>query len=84
MKTKASRASHSIQRYGYTRLEGQIVKDPTEYKTVIQILKLWRSGKSLTAIAKHLNGNNVSPRRGKRWHHETVQQIIKHETKHKE
>lgn len=82
--TKSIKASHPVQRYGYARLEGQLVKDPTEYKTVLQILNLWKLGKSLTAIAKYLNDQKVSPRRGKRWHHETVHQIIKHETNHKE
>ncbi len=81
---RATKASSPVQRYGYARLEGQLVKDPQEYKNVIQILKLWHSGKSLTAIAKHLNDRKVSPRRGQRWHHETVHQIIKHETQNKE
>lgn len=85
--TKAKRAiqaSSPVQRYGYARLEGQLVKDPKEYRNVLQILKLWQSGKSLTAIANHLNDRKAPPRRGLRWHHETVHQIVKHETQNKE
>lgn len=81
---RAIRASLSVQRYGYTRLEGQLVKDPREYRNILQIMKMWQSGKSLTAIAKHLNEQKVRPRRGQRWHHKTVHQIIKHETHDKE
>lgn len=81
---RATQASPPVQRYGYARLEGQLVKDPQEYKNVLQILKLWQSGKSLTAIANHLNDRKIPPRRGKRWHHETVHQIIKHENQNKE
>lgn len=80
----STRASSSVQRYGYTRLEGQLIKDPREYKIVLQILKMWQSGKSLTAIAKHLNEQKMRPRRGLRWHHHTVNQIVKHETQNKE
>lgn len=81
---RATKASTPVQRYGYARLEGQLVKDPREYKNVLQILKLWQQGKSLTAIAKQLNVQKVRPRRGLRWHHETVNQVIKHETQKKE
>jgi len=45
---------------------------------------MWQKGNSLTAIAKQLNEQKVRPRRGLRWHHFTVNQVIKHETQKKE
>ena len=36
--------------FGFAYLEGRLVKDPKEYKTVLQIQKLWKSGKSCSAI----------------------------------
>lgn len=55
--------------------------DPREYKVVLKIMSLWRSGKSLTAIARHLNDRKISTRMGGKWFHCTIGAIIKRETK---
>ena len=69
--------------YGYAWLEGKLVVDPREFKTVLKIMDLWHSGKSLTDIAKYLNDHNIPTRMGGRWFHCTVGAIIKRETKNK-
>lgn len=74
---KASRPRSSIQPYGYTRLDGKLVKEPAEYRVIQKILTLWRSGKSFTSIAKHLNVQKIPTRQGRRWHQATVGKIVR-------
>jgi len=62
--------------YGYAYLEGRLVVDPREYKTVLQAVRWWKSGKSYTAIAKLLNDKKVPTRLGKRWTHSVVKRVI--------
>jgi hypothetical protein len=63
--------------YGFAYLEGKLVKDPKEYKIVLQIQKLWRLGKSCSAIASILNDHKATPRRGKRWRKGVIERILK-------
>jgi len=63
--------------FGYGYLEGQLLKDPSEYKIVLKILKLWTSGKSCQSIADYLNNQNISTRRGKKWGKSGILRIIK-------
>ena len=63
--------------YGYAYLEGKLVKDPKEYKTVLKIQKLWRSGKSCSAIAKELNNQKIPTRMGGRWGKAVIARILK-------
>ena len=67
--------------YGYAYLEGQLVKNPAEYAVVNKIIKFWQSGKSLIAIAKLLNDQNVPTRLGKKWVHSVVGAIVKRHQK---
>ena len=63
--------------FGYAHLEGQLVKDPREYKTLLQIQKLWKSGKSCSDIAAVLNNQKTPTRRGKRWGKSVIARILK-------
>jgi hypothetical protein len=63
--------------YGYAYLEGRPVKEPKEYKVVIQIQNLWQSGKGCSAIANTLNDQKILTRGGKRWAKGMVSRIIK-------
>ena len=63
--------------YGYGYLEGRPVKEPKEYKVVLQIQNLWQSGKGCSAIAKTLNDQKMLTRGGKRWAKGIVSRIIK-------
>jgi hypothetical protein len=63
--------------YGYAYLEGKLVKDPKEYKTVLKIQKIWRSGKSCSAIAKELNNQKIPTRMGGRWGKAVIARILK-------
>jgi hypothetical protein len=63
--------------YGFAYLEGKLVKDPKEYKIVLQIQKLWDSGKGSSAIATILNDHKALPRRGKCWRKGVIERILK-------
>jgi len=62
--------------YGYAYLEGRPVKEPREYKVVLQIQNLWQSGKGYSAIASTLNDQKILTRGGKRWAKGIVSRII--------
>lgn len=69
--------------FGYAYLEGQLVKDPREYKTLLQIQKLWKSGKSCSDIAAVLNNQKTPTRRGKRWGKSVIARILKRQEEQK-
>lgn len=75
-KTSASSRRGILPPYGQAWLEGKLVVDPREHKTIQLILKLRRSGKSFTAIAKHLNDQRVPTRMGRKWHSFSVSRIV--------
>jgi hypothetical protein len=50
--------------YGYAYLEGRPVKEPKEYKVVLQIQNLWQSGKGCSAFASTLNDQKILTRGG--------------------
>jgi hypothetical protein len=78
--TPVVRMRSSIQPFGYAWLEGKLVKDPAEYKTVLKILALWQVGKDFRAIAKLLNNQKIPTRFGGSWHHNTINQIVKRQS----
>ena len=63
--------------YGYAYLEGRPVKEPKEYKVVLQIQILWQSGKGYSTIASALNDQKILTRCGKSWAKGIVSRIIK-------
>jgi hypothetical protein len=73
---KASMPSGTIP-YGYTYLEGELVKNPGEFKVILLISRLWTSGQSFNAIATTLNSQNIPTRMSKRWTRATVARILK-------
>ena len=80
-KTRPAVMRSGVIPYGYAYLEGQLVKNPAEYAVVNKIIKFWQSGKSLIAIAKLLNDQNVPTRLGKKWVHSVVGAIVKRHQK---
>ena len=67
--------------FGYCYLEGKLVVDPREYKVVLEMFRLWRSGLSLRAIARSLNDRKIPTRFGKSWKHEVIKHIIERHQK---
>lgn len=71
------RVRSPILPYGFAWLEGKLVKDPREYKTVLKVIGLWQAGKSFSAIACALNDQRVPTRNGKKWFHSSIGAIVK-------
>jgi hypothetical protein len=70
--------------FGYTYLEAKLVINPPEYKTVLEIYRLWKAGRSFRAIASRLNDRKLTTRAGKKWTHEIVKRIVaRHEQQNK-
>lgn len=65
--------------YGYAYLDGKFVIEPREYKNVLEILRLQKSGSSFRAIARTLNDRKNTTRLGKRWTHEIIKRICERE-----
>ncbi|MGB2924425.1 MAG: recombinase family protein [Limnothrix sp.] len=64
--------------FGYTVTDAKL-KKTKEFKTVELIEKMRGDGKTLTAIANHLNSENIKTARGGKWYAMTVSNIIKRE-----
>jgi hypothetical protein len=73
---RTTRPHVGVAPYGYCVIHGKLVEVPKEQQTVHLILRLRSEGKSLTAIATHLNARKVKPRTAKKWDHSIVRSII--------
>jgi hypothetical protein len=62
--------------YGFTFLDGKLVVEPREYKVILEMQRLLKSGIGYLEIAKVLNDRGVPTRLGKTWKYETVRKII--------
>lgn len=62
--------------FGYTYLEGKMVVEPREYRVITEMARARAAGKGLRAIARSLNERRIPTRRGKKWNHEVVKQIL--------
>ncbi len=66
--------------YGYNILDGKVVVDPREIKTVRKILDFHQKSTSFNAISKWLNSQKIPSKLNKKWSDKTVASIIR---KHK-
>lgn len=62
--------------YGFCYLEGEIVKDPREYPTLVLIHKLLKDRYTIHQIVKELNRRNLASRTGRRWSWASVKNIV--------
>ncbi len=62
--------------FGYTYSNEKFVISESEAATVRTVFDLFLSGKSLNAIAKHLNDVGAATKRGGRWYPVTVSKIL--------
>ncbi|MBI3558312.1 MAG: recombinase family protein, partial [Deltaproteobacteria bacterium] len=73
---KAEKLQVGVTPFGYSRLRGRLVVEPKEIETVRLILNLWQAGRSLSAIAQHLDSHGYKTRKGGRWEHSIVRHIV--------
>ena len=67
--------------YGYFVQNGCLVEDSREQVVVQKIMKLWSEEKSLSDIARHINGLKIRPRKGRAFDHSIVRSIVnRHES----
>jgi len=63
--------------YGYQAVRGELVVDEAEQTTVTRVAELHRAGASLRAIGATLEAEGRPPKRGQRWHPQTVAGIVR-------
>jgi DNA invertase Pin-like site-specific DNA recombinase len=62
--------------FGYRAEGGELVKDPAEIAVVKRITALRDGGRSLREIAATLTEEGLKPKRGERWHPQTVARVL--------
>lgn len=62
--------------YGFCYFEGEIVKDPREYLTLVLIHDLWKEGKTIHRIVKELHDRSLTSRTGRKWSWAAVSNIV--------
>jgi DNA invertase Pin-like site-specific DNA recombinase len=62
--------------FGYRAADGALAPDPAEQATVARIAELHASGASLRTIADTLADEGHRPKRGDRWHPQTLARIV--------
>jgi DNA invertase Pin-like site-specific DNA recombinase len=62
--------------YGFRAERGELVEDADEQATVARIVALREEGASLRTIAATLNAEGHKPKRGNRWHPQTVASVL--------
>jgi DNA invertase Pin-like site-specific DNA recombinase len=73
---RQSRPGAGSPPYGYCIADGSLVPDPAEQAALVRIAELRASGATLREIARELDSNGHKPKRGERWHPESVRRIV--------
>jgi DNA invertase Pin-like site-specific DNA recombinase len=68
--------AHGRPPFGWRAEGGELVEDPDEQRTLTRIRELDGDGKSLRGIAAVLEAEGHRPRRGQRWHPNTLARIL--------
>jgi DNA invertase Pin-like site-specific DNA recombinase len=63
-------------RFGQRAVDRELTPDETEQLTIARMVGLRNEGKSLRAIVETLNSERHLPKRGGRWHVETVRRVL--------
>jgi DNA invertase Pin-like site-specific DNA recombinase len=71
-----ARASVGSPPFGYRVQDGGLTPEPAEQAALARIIELRASGASLREIARDLERSGHQPKRGDRWHPETVRRIV--------
>lgn len=65
----------ALPNHGFCYFDGQIVKDPREFPTVLMMHRQWSQVKSIRQIYLQLNRTKVLSRQGKAWSLPAIQNI---------
>lgn len=75
---KASKGGYAFgsPRFGRRAEERELVADPVEQAVISRMAELRSEGSSLKVVAATLNLEGLRPKRGDRWHPETVRRVL--------
>jgi DNA invertase Pin-like site-specific DNA recombinase len=76
LKAERGGYAHGRPPYGWRSQDRELVEDQTEQVTLTRIRELHDQGRSLRAIAGVLEAEGRRPRRGERWHPNTLARVI--------
>ena len=62
--------------HGFCYFQGQVIKDPVEYPTLLLIQNLVKQGASISAIVARLDSKGIKSRMKKPWSYNVVKAII--------
>lgn len=68
--------AYGSPRFGYRAERGELVEDDGEQATVARMAELREQGASLRTIATTLDAEGHKPKRGTRWHPQTVASVL--------
>ena len=74
---KANNQIYNHTPYGYTRNGDSLVQNDAEAAVAAQAVKLYHSGQTMRAIARHLNDLGVPTKLGKLWQPMQISRLIK-------
>lgn len=63
--------------FGFSLLEGEVVRDPKEYPTLLLIHKLWTTGSAIMSILQALSDKKLKSRTGRDWSYGVIKSIGK-------
>ena len=63
--------------YGFCFLQGEVVREPKEYPTLLVIYKLWTQGGSIMSILGALTSKGMKSRTGKDWSYGVIKSIVR-------
>ncbi len=62
--------------YGWTSIEGQLVRNPEQTQVIRQMRRMHQGGCSYNLIGRILNNRGIATARGGRWHATTVRNLL--------
>jgi site-specific DNA recombinase len=74
---KANNQVYNHTPYGYTRNGESLEENDSEAAVAALSVKLYRSGKTMRAIARHLNERGIPTKQGKQWQPMQVSRLVK-------
>lgn len=62
--------------YGFSYFQGEIIKDPVEFPTLLLIQSLMRQGMSISSIVRRLEAKGLKSRMKKPWSYNVIKAVI--------
>ncbi|RYZ91109.1 MAG: hypothetical protein EOP06_07165 [Proteobacteria bacterium] len=63
--------------YGFCYFQGEVIKSPTEYPTLLLIQSLWKRQASISTILDTLSSKKLKSRTGKAWSYNVIKSILR-------